>query len=1044
MIDLGKQALANRPLVHFIIAILLIGGGFAFNNMSKLEDPEIKVKQAMVITAYPGASAYEVELEVSDLLEKSIRSMDFIDAVISRSMNDLSMITVELISEAPDDEVEQYWDLLRRKVNDVQSSLPSGAMPSIIKDDFGDMYGMFYAITTEGFGDRELSKYTEMIKREIQSIKGIGDIQVYGEREECINVELIEEKMANLGVHPIEVLATLSDQSQTVYSGYYETGDYRLRVTVNDKYKTVDDIQNLLLQGHEDDQLYLRDIAKVSVDYEDPTLNQMSYDGKHAFGLAISAEKGTDITKLGRKVETKIEELKETRIPAGIEFHKVFFQPDRVKDSLGSFLLNLLESVIIVVVVLMFVMGFRSGLIIGTSLIIIVTGSFLLLNLFDGTLQRVSLAAFILAMGMLVDNAIVVIDGILVNLQRGVKRTEALTSIGRQTGAALLGATLIAILAFFPIFLSPDKAGVYVRDLFIVLAVSLLLSWILALTHVPIMADNLFKNLKSKNEGEIYNSKFHKALRTTLSWCLKNRAITVSIALFLVGCSIFCYRFLPQGFFPDMTYDQLYMEYKLDEGVNNTKVIEDLKEIENYLMSRDEITHITRSIGGTPARYNLVRSIADPSLSYGELIIDFKDSKSLVASMEEIQEYLSTNYPHAYVRLKRYNLMYMKYPIEAQFSGPDPAVLKELCSQAEAIMDTCPKTYLVKNDWEPRTPVITANFNQPIARNMGLTRQDVGISMLSATGGIPANVFYCGEKRQTIYLKSVDNNGNPIEGLENSPVFSMMPNLRDLNKKTLQGIINGSISEEDILEAAMRTVPLNQAVDGITVEWEDPVVIRYNGQRAIRAQCDPVPGVGAEEARQSIIKKIEAIKLPPGYSLQWFGEHKASTESMENLFKSYPLAIVLMIAILIMLFKDYKKPLIILCCLPLILIGVVFSVLISGKTFGFVAIVGALGIIGMMVKNGIVLMDEVTLQINQGTEPTTALLNSSVSRFRAVAMASLTTILGMIPLLTDDMFGSLAVTIMGGLFVGTMIILLIIPVLYSLFFRIKIQIPQEK
>ncbi|NLZ73601.1 MAG: efflux RND transporter permease subunit, partial [Bacteroidales bacterium] len=264
MIDLGKQALANRPLVHFIIAILLIGGGFAFNNMSKLEDPEIKVKQAMVITAYPGASAYEVELEVSDLLEKSIRSMDFIDAVISRSMNDLSMITVELISEAPDDEVEQYWDLLRRKVNDVQSSLPSGAMPSIIKDDFGDMYGMFYAITTEGFGDRELSKYTEMIKREIQSIKGIGDIQVYGEREECINVELIEEKMANLGVHPIEVLATLSDQSQTVYSGYYETGDYRLRVTVNDKYKTVDDIQNLLLQGHEDDQLYLRDIAKVS------------------------------------------------------------------------------------------------------------------------------------------------------------------------------------------------------------------------------------------------------------------------------------------------------------------------------------------------------------------------------------------------------------------------------------------------------------------------------------------------------------------------------------------------------------------------------------------------------------------------------------------------------------------------------------------------------------------------------------------------------------------------------------------------------------
>ena len=1044
MIDLGKQALNNKPLVHFLIAILLIGGALAFFDMSKLEDPEIKVKQAMVITAYPGASAYEVELEVSDLLEKSIRSMDHLDAVTSRSMNDVSMITVELISEVPDDEVEQYWDLLRRKVNDVQASLPQGARPSIVKDDFGDMYGMLYAITTDGFGDKELSKYTEMIKREIQSIKGIGNIQLYGEREECINVEMLEEKMANLGVHPIEVLSTLTDQNQTIYSGYYETGDYRLRVTVNDKYKTVDDISNLLIQGHEDDQLYLRDIANIEVGYEDPTMNQMTYDGKRAFGLAISAEKGTDITKLGSKVENKIKELQETRIPAGIEFHKIFFQPDRVVDSLGAFLLNLIESVIIVVIVLMFTMGFRSGIIIGTSLVTIVFGSFLILNLFGGTLQRVSLAAFILAMGMLVDNAIVIIDGILVNLQRGVKRSEALTSIGKQTGMALLGATLIAILAFFPIFLSPDNAGVYVRDLFIVLAVSLLLSWILALTHVPIMANSLFKKVKPISDEERYGSKFHKALRTVLTWCLKNRVATVCIALLLVGASLFCYRFLPQGFFPDMTYDQLYMEYKLDEGVNNTKVVEDLKEIENYLMQRDEVTHVTMSIGGTPARYNLVRSIADPSLSYGELIIDFKNPKVLVESMEEIQNYLSENYPHAYVRLKRYNLMYMKYPIEAQFSGPDPAVLKELCTKAEAIMDSCPKTYLVKNSWEPETPVITANFDQPIARNIGLSRQDVGVSMLTATGGIPADVFYCGEKRQTIYLKSVDNKGNPIEGLENSPVFSIVPNLRQLNKKTIQGIITGSISEEDVLTASVQTVPLNQAIKGINIEWEDPVVVRYNGQRAIRAQCDPVPGVGAEEARQAILEQIEGIELPPGYSLKWFGENKASTESMDNLFRNYPLAIVLMIAILIMLFKDYKKPLVILCCLPLIAIGVVFSVLISGKTFGFVAIVGALGIIGMMVKNGIVLMDEVTLQIKQGVEPTTALLNSSASRFRAVAMASLTTILGMIPLLTDDMFGSLAVTIMGGLFVGTMIILLFIPVLYSIIFRISIQIPQEK
>ncbi|MDH6356163.1 efflux RND transporter permease subunit [Parabacteroides sp. PF5-9] len=1043
MIDVSRWALNNKKLIYFLIAVLVVGGVLSFYDMSKLEDPEIRVKQAMVITTYPGASAHQVELEVTDLLEKSIRSMPNVDNVQSRSMNDVSMITVELVTTVGNEEIEQHWDMLRRKVSDVQAQLPDGAGTSQVKDDFGDVYGMFFAITSDGFSDRELNDYAELAKRELLDIAGISRVEIYGKRNECIHIEMFQDQMANLGVHPAEVLSTLNGQNQIIYSGYYESDFKRLRVSVNDRYKEVKDIENLILQGHEEDQLRLKDIARITLDYEDPVRNEFRYDGLKALGISISAQSGTDVTKLGQLVETRLEEIKETRIPAGIAFHKVFFQPDRVSTAINTFLLNLVESVFIVILVLIFTMGFKSGLIIGISLVIIVFGSFLVLNMFDGTLQRVSLASFVLAMGMLVDNAIVIVDGILVDLKRGLSRQEALTNIGRKTAIPLLGATIIAILAFFPIFLSPDTAGIYVHDLFIVLAVSLLLSWILALTQVPINADRMLRPQSDGINADPYGSKYYQVLRRVLFWSLRHKTMTILAAVALVAASAFCYRFLPQGFFPDLDYDQLYIEYKLPEGSNSTQVKAELAAIEHYLLKRDDVTHVATSIGGTPSRYNLVRSIADPSLSYGELIVDYVSSKALVASIDEIQEYLTANYPEAYVRIKRYNLMYKKYPIEVQFNGPDPAVLKELTAQAEAIMLEAPGTLLVRNDWEPESPVLMIDYNQPVARNIGLSRSDVGLSVLSATGGIPVTTFYEGQYSRTIYLKCVDADGRPVESLENTPVFSMIPPLQQLDKQTMQGLITGSLSEEDLLESMLRTIPLSQATNGIRLIWEDPVVVRYNGQRAMRAQCNTLSGYGAEEVRQSILKQVEAIPLPTGYSLQWEGESKASGQATKYLFANFPLAIILMIAILIMLFKDYRKPAIIFCCIPLVCIGVVGAMLLSGKTFGFVAIVGVLGLIGMMVKNGIVLMDEIHLQLTSGVEPVKALLDSSSSRFRPVMMASLTTILGMIPLISDDMFGSLAVTIMGGLLVGTLIILLFIPVLYAVFFGIHVQSDKE-
>ena len=1035
--DFGAWAFSNKKLVYFLLAVLCVGGLLSIYDMSKLEDPEITVKQAMVVAVYPGASAHEVEMEVTDPLEKSIRAIGELGSVSSWSYNDLAIVQVELETTVPDTDIEQCWDLLRRKVGD--TPLPSGVTVAV-RDDFGLVYGMLYALTGDGLTERQLEDYAELVKREIGDLDGVARVEIYGERADCIDIAILPEKMATLGISPAEVLATLKGQNDTYYAGYYDNGPSRIRVTVADKFRTVEQIKSMVIQGHEDDQLRLGDIATVEHGYAEPVRNEMLYDGRHALGIAVAAASGSDIVKVGGAVRRKLAELQETRFPAGVECHKIFYQPERVTDALLTFLINLVESVVIVVGILMLTMGFRSGMIIGISLVIIVIGSFLVLGMTDGTMQRVSLASFILAMGMLVDNAIVIVDGILVDLQAGKPRREALTAIGRKTAMPLLGATLIAILAFFPVYLSPDTAGVYVRDLFIVLAVSLLLSWVLALVHVPLMCDHWLKHNADAQAGENrMEERFKRWLRAVLGFALRHRIAALVLAVVLVGASAWGYGFMRHGFFPDMVYDQLYMEYKLPEGTNSGRVKSDLAEIEAYLKTRTEVTHVTTSTGGTPARYNLVRSIATPSLSYGELIIDFASPKALEKNIDAIQRDLTARYPDAYVKLKRYNLMFKKYPIEVLFTGPAPAVLHRLADSARRIMETTPEVELITTDWEPRIPVLSIDYEQSSARRMGLGRQNVAMSILSAAGGIPVGTFYEGIRPNTIYLKCTDMDGLPLDNLENVPVFSTLPSLTNLvDEETLVQLRTGVLDRAKLVERALRTVPLKQISRGVDVAWEDPVVPRYNGQRAQRVMCSPVSGLETEAARRAIVDRIEAIALPTGYCLTRQVEKGAIDQTMRYLFKNIPVGVVLMIAILIFLFGDYRKPTVIVCGIPLIAVGVVGAMLLTGQTFTFCAIVGVLGLVGMMMKNSIVLMDEIGERMATADDPVEALLASSESRMRPVMMASLTTILGMIPLLSDAMFGSMAATIMGGLLFSTFATLLFVPVLYALFFKIRV------
>lgn len=1035
--DISSFALKNKTLIITCLIALVVGGIFAYGNMSKLEDPEIKVKVAVVAAVYPGASAHEVELEVTSPVEKAIRTMPSVGDIESRSSNDMAVITVSLKTTVPDEEFQQEWDLLRRKMNDLAPSLPP-SVRLIVMDDYGDVYGMFYAITGDGYEPRELSRYADLAVREISNMEGISKAMAYGKLQPCVNVYMAQDRMANLGVHPAEVLLTLNSQSSTVYSGYFESGDKRLRIGLDGELRDIEDLKNLIIRGHEKDLLKLSDVADIYYDYQKPVRNSMRYDSAPAIGLLISAEQGTDIIKLGKQVDRKLQEMQSTVLPAGIGFHKVFFQPEIVENAINTFIINLIESVAIVILLLMLTMGFRSGVIIAVSLIVIVFSSFFVLDMFDGTLQRVSLGSFIVAMGILVDNAIVIVDGILVDMKRGIPKPECLTNIGKKTAMPLLGATLIAILAFFPIFMSPDMAGSYVRDLFIVMAVSLLLSWILALTHVPIHAGYSLKAKAGDGTGDPFDTPLYRRFRKAIEFVLGYKWAAIGIAAVLVLASIWCYRYIPQMFFPDMSYDQLYIEYRMPDGTGRDKVERDLMEMEEYLRGNDNVNHITASIGGTPGRYCLVRAIADPSLSYGELIVSFHDADLMRKNIPELQKELTEMFPQAYVRVKQYNLMYSKYPIEAVFTGPDPAVLKSLAAQAKDIMEKNEATWLVTDNWSAMEPSVIIDYNQIEARMAGISRSDAGLSVLAASEGIPCGTITEGEDRLTVYIRSTGPDGMPVEDISDAPVWSMTPSLGGTDMtETLQAIQAGIITQEDIIGAIVSPVPLSAVSDGIRLEWEDYSICRRNGQRAIKAQCNNTSGYTAAQARDAILDEIEAIELPQGYSLSWLGEYNASRQSTQYLFKFFPVSIVLMLLIMIALFKDLKKPLIIILCLPVVAIGIVFGMLASGKGFGFVAIVGCLGIIGMMIKNGIVLIDEIDRRLGMGIEPYKALVDSTLTRIRPVMMASMTTVLGMAPLLADPLFGSLAVTIMGGLTVGTVIILVFLPVLYSIFFRIK-------
>ena len=887
-------------------------------------------------------------------------------------------------------------------------------------------------------------RYAKYLRRELQQVKGVKRINIAGNRDEVINITLSKEQISRNGLLPTQIMAVLQSVGSTVNAGKYNQGTERIALYVDDAVKDEEDIRNLLVQTSGGKTVRLGDIARVERGFSEPQRNGFFVESKPALAICIALESSAIVPDVGKSVDARLAEAMKN-VPAGMQTEKIFFQPDKVDDAISSFMWNLLESVLIVVLVLIFTMGFRSGLIIGFGLVLTVAVSFPILLMCGTTLQRISLGAFIVAMGMLVDNAVVIMDGILIDKKRGMSPKTYFYRIGKNTAWPLLGATIIAASTFLCVYLSPDSAGEYAGDLFLVLCVSLLASWALALVQVPVCARAWLPVREKKaitEQASVMNSPVHTFIRRSISFLIGHKRSTIIAAFAVLLLCFFGMTRVKNLFFSDFDYKQYVVECFFPADTNADEVRDRLLEMSSKLSERPDVERVAVSQGSAPAHYCLVRPMTSGGDCYGELIVDCKDYATVLKQIPEVRRQLREQYPDAYIRLRKYNFsISTSHTVEVEFSGPDPEVLRQLSRQAEDIMRRCPYVdrYSVQNNWKPSGKALVAQYVPEDALRAGVGRGDVANALMAATDGMTVGVLQDQDRPVLINLQMRNADGSRIRNLNDIPVWSTM-NMH-LPEDKLTSALAGGGNLEEIQDGMFRAIPLRQVSPGIKLQWDEDVVLRLNGQRVIEAECDPNPDIDeATPAKvvSEIQKDIEAIHLPDGYHMRWVGEGEIQGEAIGNLMKFVPITIFLILAILLLLFNSWRKVILILICFPFVFCGIVPSLLATGQPMTFMAIIGMMGLIGMMVKNAIVLVDEIgRLQKEEHLSPYKAVIEATVSRVRPVLMASLTTIVGMIPLLSDPMYSSMSITIMGGLAVGTLITLILLPIFYMVLFRIQ-------
>ena len=1010
--NLPVYSLENKKIIYFFLAIMLIGGIYSFFKLPKKEDSPFVIKQAVLVTQYPGATPQEVEKLITEPIEREIQSMSDVFQIKSESYFGMSKISIELQPTLAPDYMPVKWDELRRKVANIQPRLPSGASAINVSDDFGDVFGIYYALTAdEGFTYDDMRDWAQKIKTELTPIQGVQKVYLFAEQTQVVNVRISVPKLANLGIDPNSIQQVLQTQNLLVNTGEIMTGTYQLRVRAEGTYKSIEDIRDQLIVTKGGGEVRLGDIATIERGYMDPPSNLMRVDGKRAIGIGVATGAKDDVVAVGDAVAEHLKEM-EQLFPIGMELKTIYPENQIANEANNGFILNLIESLLIVIVIIFLVMGSRAGMLVGSSLLFSVGGTLLIMLIWGVGLNRTSLAAFIIAMGMLVDNAIVVTDNAQVGIKRGLSRYQALVDGATKPQWALLGATFIAVCSFLPMYLAPASVAEIVKPLFIVLGVSLGLSWILALTQTTTFGNFILKEAKPGESKDPYDTKLYHKFENVLGRLIKRRYLTLTSVVATLFLSLFIMSIMPQSFFPIMNKPYFRADLIFPEGYGIDDVERNVIKIEEYLKNNDKIKSYSFTLGGSPVRYYLASSSIGPKPNFANVLIETKDAKDAQSEENKFYEYMVANYPDILTRSALFALSPVPdAAIEIGFVGDNIDTLVALTQRAQEIARKNDMVMEVRNSWGNKVPVWKPLYSQEKGLRLGITRQQMAYSLRSATNGVPLGEYREGDVFMPILLKDADRDSMNLNDIKTLPVYS----------------------------AKGRSVKVEQVIDDFSLDYEYSVVKRYNRQRYMMMQCEPKRGANTMAAFSQLWQDIQQeVQVPEGYKLQYFGEQSEQDKGNKAIAANIPLMFGLIYLTLLFLFpKYYRKPVLIMCMLPLIFIGVVLGLLVFGKSLDFFAMLGLLGLIGMNIKNAIVLVDEIGLQLDSGLAPVNAVIEATKTRIVPVTMASGTTILGMLPLLGDAMFAGMAATIMGGLFVSTILTIFVRPVTYCIFFKIK-------
>lgn len=1001
--------LKNRAF-SWLLLVLIIGGGlFSYVNMGKLEDAPFTIKQALVVTQYPGASPMEVQEQVTDVLEEAIQSLGELYYLKSDNRAGLSKITVYVKKEIRAKDMQQLWDKLRRKVSDAQSKLPEGAGPSVVNDDFGDVLGVFYALSSESASYRELEDYAEDIKDKMLKVQDVAKVELFGVQKRTVEVAVNSSLMTSTGLTIADISQAFGKQNKVVDAGAVENDINRMRVDVTGSFSSVEEIENLTVVSRRGEHFRLGDIAQVRESYQYPQGSMMKINNVPSVGIAISTVADGNVVEMASKVEEEVKTLRE-QLPAGFELNVVYDQGKESDVANQGFVMNLIISVITVIAVLLFFIGFKNGTLIGSGLIFSIFGTLIYMYAGGIALQRMSLAAIIIAMGMLVDNAIVVYDSTLMNMQRGMRKRVAIMKSVSSTAMPLLAATLIAVLTFMPVYLSPHITGEILSSLFIVIAVSLLLSWVLAISqNVFFIQEFVRRPRPDELSSELYTGKIYDMFRKALRFTIGHKYVVVGCTVLLLFASLAGFRYIPSVFMPQLNKQYFTVDMWLPEGYRISETERQAGQLVEFVSQYEDVVNVSSFVGQTPPRFYLANSSYGPQPNYAQLLVEAVSPEKSRALQDILRKDLEGKFNDALIRVNKFELNTVPQAlIEARFCGDDPEVLDSLTNIALEIMRKNPKVQSPRNEWGNMSMKVNAVYDPYKAGRLGVNKADMTSSLKALNDGVTVGVFRDENKKVPVLLRT--EGGDDIS-------------LQDVGDMS---IWNGKNS-----------APLAQVADDIEVGWEYPLVRTYDRRLTMAAQCDVVQGATMSEVLSGIREEIEAIELPEGYTFFWDSQYKDQKEAMAALTKYFPLALILLLVILVALFKNFKEPVIIFLMLPLSLIGVVLGLLITGFDFGFFCMAGWLGLLGMIIKNIIVLLDEVNVERNSGLDAYTAVIESTVSRVRPVLMAAITTIFGMIPLLFDVVFGGMAATIVFGLTFATLLTLFVTPALYSIFYGVK-------